>query len=187
MNNLSNTTDISLITNVIDNNCSDSLLELCKRNDKIFASGVYKYAKHIHNSGKDPQEILNQKMMIIYECCKSYNPKKSTKFSTWVAYRTRFKCLNFMNRDKPLISLDSLADSGVQLVYSKPHRINEEGFMKILNKHENKLEAEICKKRYFFDSKRRPTWKSIGRELNLDEEKVVKIHNKALKSLRKKV
>lgn len=182
-------TDAQLVQNVRENNCSDSLQELVTRHSHLFFKMLSKYCEMIHKSGKSPTDIEDQKMSIIYDSCRSFNLEKKTKFSTWLAHQVRFVCLNFINRNKPLISLDSIPENiRVKLITIDDKKsIGEEKIMNILDGHENKTEALVCKMRYFYDTPRRPSWKCIASQLNMNDKQVMKIHNKALKSLRKKI
>lgn len=182
-------TDIQLVQNVKENNCSDSLQELVTRHSYIFFKMLSKYCEMIYKSGKSPADIEEQKMTIIYDSCRSFNLEKKTKFSTWLAHQVRFVCLNFINRNKPLASLDSMPENlkSKLIVLDDKKLVAEEKIMEMLEAHEDKNEALVCKMRYFYDTPRRPSWKCIASQLNMNDKQVMKIHNKALKSLRKKI
>ena len=87
--------DLSLINNIKENNSGDSLLELIERHSGMYVHIVDKY---IHkNSYVSRDLIIDDKDFVIYQSALEYNPEKKSKFSTFLANQTKWKCLNAIN------------------------------------------------------------------------------------------
>ena len=99
--------DTDLIKNIKCKNCNDSMKELEDRHSGICYSMIKKYYNTMSSIGIDPNEIAKEKDYIIYKSALNFNPSKNIKFSTWVGNQMRFHCLNSMNKNNNLISMET--------------------------------------------------------------------------------
>ena len=89
--------DLSLIKKVQDSKDGDSLSELINRHSGIYVYIVDQYSKNDRiNSNK--KSILDEKDYMIYKSALDYDPSKNSKFSTFLANQTKWKCLNEINK-----------------------------------------------------------------------------------------
>ena len=177
-------TDYQLVE-MVKNGDSDAFLELVNRHSAIFSNVQSKFAQIARNRGRDHGEINDSKYRIFYESCLTYKPEKGNKFSTWLANRVRYFCLNFINRSKPHFFFDDCI-SNMHNIPLTEKRAKESKIMEILNSHEDKMGAEVCKRMYFFSDRRKPSLKKIAKDLGINTYQVAKIHKIMLKQLKKK-
>ena len=126
--------DIDLINKVKKESNSDALKELENRHTGIFNQMVKKYYKHLIDFGANPDDIINDKLFVIYKSALNFNPDKNVKFSTWLGNQARYYCLNCINKQSNTISMDNINMQNViennQIKYEKDISINKEIYYK---------------------------------------------------------
>ena len=88
----------SEIKEVQDNNCNDSLRKVIDRYSPVFISMYSKYMKPITDCGADPNDILSDKDLIIYESAKSFDLGERSSFCTWLSNNVKYKCLHMISK-----------------------------------------------------------------------------------------
>ena len=78
--------------------CDASLSKVIVRYSPVFLSMYSKYSPSIVKSGADPNDILSDKNLIIYESAKSFNLDKGSSFCTWLSNNVKYKCLHLMGK-----------------------------------------------------------------------------------------
>ena len=86
------------IKKIQEEDCSYSLLRVIDRYTPVFLSMYSKYSVAIGKSGADPNDILSDKNLIIYESAKSFNLEKGSSFCTWLSNNVKYKCLHLINK-----------------------------------------------------------------------------------------
>src|SRR4051812_23966769 len=87
-------TDLTLVRGVKQKGDDDSFKEVCRRYENVFYKICQRYAPVLRNSGINPQDIFDDKNIIILNCIKSFDPKKGAKLSTHIGNYARYLCLN---------------------------------------------------------------------------------------------
>ena len=90
--------DLSLINKIKSDNDDTCLAELIDRHSGIYVYIVDQYTKNQFATNTD--FILQDKDYMIYKSALDYDPSKNSKFSTYLANQTKWKCLNAMNKSK---------------------------------------------------------------------------------------
>lgn len=183
--------DLSLINNVKNNNDSVSLQELIDRH-----SGIY--IDIVNRTVSDTCEFMNKKDILldkeysIYSAALKYQPDRNTKFSTYLANETRWRCLNMFNKNKKMIH-EPLDDS-IKLRKSSENFISDIQQKEIINKiielaHENpdKRIKKILDMRYSFGYNKTHSWKEISEDLNMSIQGCIDIHNKFIHKIKKEI
>ena len=99
--------DLSLINKIKQENDGGCLEELISRHSGIYVYIVDKYTKNkSYVTNRD--FILDDKDYMIYQSALSYKPDMNSKFSTFLANQTKWKCLNAINssKNKPTTDID---------------------------------------------------------------------------------
>ena len=99
--------DLSLINKIKKDSNNKCLEELIDRHSGIYIYIVDKYTKSKYSS-VCRSTILDDKDYVIYKSALDYNPNRNSKFSTFLANQTKWKCLNTINEsnNKKCVSLD---------------------------------------------------------------------------------
>ena len=182
--------DISLINKIKDCNDEGSLLELINRHSGIYHSMVNSFLSGPRNTA-DKDNLLDDKVHEVYSCAIKFDPSKNTKFPTYLANHTKWKCLGVLNKRKKQQEISFQDDD----FYIEPHC---ESFLESLSKHEilkiltKFLEKEtddrvkkIIDKRYNVDNHKLTPWKIIAEDLDMSIQGCINIHNKFLTKINK--
>lgn len=190
---MSQTTDEYLIKEIKTNKDNDSLLELISRHSGIYIEMIRRYGqKHLTETQID--DLMKDKDFNIYSAALEHDESKS-KFSTYLANRTRYNCLTnktinkknskFVNFDD--VEYEQEADQEIPCeASSKREFLKKVCFL--IEQHEDKRVTEIFKERYFStNEKKLKPWKEIAKKINLSIQGCIDIHNKTIEQLQKKI
>tara|TARA_R110002153_G_scaffold44703_2_gene126094 strand:- start:3652 stop:4227 length:576 start_codon:yes stop_codon:yes gene_type:complete len=182
--------DLSLINKIKKSGDDGCLVELINRHSGIYVYIVDKYTKN-RNYSINRDLILDDKDYTIYKSALDYNPDKNSKFSTFLANQTKWKCLNAINalKNKRFTSIDK--------VYS---RVSEEDdscemlskmeafdvFNDMLEKESDPRVKKIIDIRYNTTNNKLIPWKKASEELNLSIQGCINIHNRFIKKVKNK-
>ena len=119
--------DLSLINKIKEHRDDGCLLELIDRHSGIYVYIVDQYTKNKRNA-INRDSILDDKDYIIYTSALSYDPSRNSKFSTFLANQTKWKCLNELNKKK------NKKEVSIEKIYSRPS--GEENSFEKLSKME---------------------------------------------------
>lgn len=185
--------DIDLINKVKKESNSDALKELENRHTGIFNQMVKKYYKHLIDFGANPDDIINDKLFVIYKSALNFNPDKNVKFSTWLGNQARYYCLNCINKQTNTISMDNINIKNViennQIKYEKDISINKENsdlIFSILDRIKDDRISRIFKLRYF-NNKKLTSWNKISKKLKISTQTAINLHNKGKLLLKNKL
>lgn len=184
--------DLSLIIKIKNENDELSLLELINRHSGIYASMVDKFSRG-SSSPLDKNLIMEEKDYTIYSSALKFDPEKATKFSTYLANETKWKCLNILNKIKKN-KVFSINDDLNFIEPSCDSFLNNlqreevlDGFKKILNKEKDERLKKIIDMRYYMSNNKLTPWKKIAIELNLSIQGCINIHNKFINNIKKEI
>jgi DNA-directed RNA polymerase specialized sigma24 family protein len=145
-------------------------------------------------SGINPQDIFDEKNCIIYNCVKSYNPKKKTKLGTHIGNYARYLCLNSINERRFIVPTtdedlhQAIEDTQAKTTFLNGSSQNKETFNYILNllaQLKDPRIAEIFQYRYL--GAKRLIWTEISRRMKISTQTAINLHNKGLELLRRKL
>lgn len=182
--------DLSLINKIKKSGDDGCLVELINRHSGIYVYIVDKYTKN-RNYSINRDLILDDKDYTIYKSALDYNPDKNSKFSTFLANQTKWKCLNAINalKNKRFTSIDK--------VYSKVSDEDDSSemlskmeafdlFNDMLEKENDPRVKKIIDIRYNTTNNKLIPWKKASEELNLSIQGCINIHNRFIKKVKHK-
>jgi RNA polymerase sigma factor (sigma-70 family) len=181
-----------LIKKIKKDNCSDSLKELENMHGGLCVKIIKKYLNQLNDKNFSIEDMLKDKVYVVYQSALSFDPKRNIKYSTWLGNQIRYFCLNTLNKNKNNLCLDNekikylvekkqIEESNTQMDQSKLDYIFD-----IIHNMKDKRIEKIFKMRYF-DSKKLKAWNEIGKKLHISTQTAINIHNKALEFLNKKI
>lgn len=186
-------TDEVLISKAL-NGCNESFEELLKRNENLFYKTCQKYLPALESVGFNRNDILEDKLYIIYEAARKYDSSKKASFNTWLGNFTRFYCLNKLNEKKyikSVINSDSAKEEIDSQSFSKfSSENNNISLNKIFSTLEDKKLIKVKKVfelRYNPEKNKKTTWEEIAEKMDISVESVVNLHKKGLKMLQKEI
>lgn len=164
--------DLYLI-NRVKNNDSKCLNKLVFKYGGIYDSIINKF-----NFSKSfiKQDLLDDKPLFFFNVAKKYNPKKKTKFSTYLYNMAKWTCLDRLKKDRKNNEFTSFGDenfdfSSVDAIINKIKTFDERTQYIFMHR--------------FFNPDRKTSFGEIGKELNLTYEGVRQIYKKHIEILKK--
>lgn len=185
--------DIKLVNNVKENNCEESIKVLLQKHSPLCYKILQKFYPSLSNAGYSKDDVFNERYFLVYKAVQTYNPKKNTKYSTWLGNYTRYHCLNMLNsRKNNFISIEdeTVKNSIKQQAQEETDdrsKNTEEFVSYILSELSDKRIKEIYMMRYFSKDGKKKTWKEIAKKMGVSSQTVINIHNKAKGILRTKM
>jgi hypothetical protein len=183
--------DLSLINKIKESKDDNCLSELIDRHSGIYVYIVDMYTKNkMMHSSRD--YILQEKDYTIYESALKYKPEKNSKFSTFLANQTKWKCLNAINKQKnqPTADIESIYGniSDEEDSYKILCKIEAlDMFNKTLEEESDPRVKKIIDIRYNTTNNRLVPWRIVSRELKLSIQGCINIHNKFIKKVKQKL
>ena len=183
--------DLLLINRIKEQNDNFSLQELIDRHSGIYMDIVNKIISDSCDF-VNKTDVIADKDYTIYNAALKYNPNLNTKFPTYLANETRWKCLNLYNKNKkrkeePLeyhqndqeVSYDFVKDLQNSEILKKIYKLAE------LN--EDKRVKKIIDMRYGSAYNKLTPWKSIAKKLKMSIQGCINIHNKFIEQTKKEL
>lgn len=179
--------DEELIKNIKNYNDEKCLKTLIERHSPLCNNVYNKYSNVLACSGVFVDDIKRDKDYIVYKSAISFDPDKKSKFSTWLYNQVRYQCLNMLNENNKLISMEEKdltyhIDKNAIKNEMKKEEVKEYIF-DILSSLNDKRIVKIYKLRYFSNKKNMP-WKKIGEKLAISTQTAINLHNKAISLLK---
>lgn len=144
----------------------------------------------INVQGYDKEDILQELLMVLDDCNKSYDSSKATKFSTYlfISMRTKIhKLLRYQNRIKraELVFMD---DNDLDIIdeTQSPEKSIDDVFIE--NELYNNIVNELMKMPYgeytYMILVEGKTMQEVGDTVGVSKQRVSKVHNKNLAKLK---
>lgn len=177
--------DLSLIEKIKSSNDEKCLMELIQRHSGIYIHIVGQYSRN-ENPMMDVNSIMEDKDYIIYKSALNYNPNDNTKFSTYLANETKWKCLNSINKKRRLKE-DSLEeyqyDASTEITAIDDIEKTEafDLFQTMLKKEKDHRVKKIIDIRYNSDNNKLIPWKIVAKKMNMSIQGCINIHNRFIK------
>lgn len=180
--------DLSLINKIKNDNDGDCLAELIDRHSGIYVYIVDKYTKN-KNDFVNRDFIIDDKDYIIYQSALEYRPDKNSKFSTFLANQTKWKCLNAINnvKNKKTTSLEKIYGKASEEENSFEILCRMEAFdafNKTLEEENDPRVKKIIDIRYNTTNTKLVPWRIVSEELNLSIQGCINIFNKFIKKVK---
>lgn len=181
--------DLELTQQVRNYEDQIALQELIDKHQGIFYTIVHKYSSVFKHSGVYKPDILDDRDYIIYKTAKSFQPDKKAKFSTWLGNCTRYECLNRISDKAKYVYSEEIDSQAKHLSTQVPESGVEEKvkfYISEVKKLKDERAFKIFKLRYLNGSRKLMPWNQIGKKLKLSTQTALNIHNKAIKTIKRK-
>ena len=185
--------DILLAKEVKDHQDENALKCLIERHSGIYIDMIRKIG------GKSLSltqigDMMDDKDYNIYQAAIEYDPEKS-KFSTFLATKTRYICLTNKTRNKKNYNFVDFEEASFH-IESKDLQPDEESSKKelygkielLIDNHEDEKVKTLFKERYFStkNGRLRP-WKFVAPLIGLSIQGCINLHNTSLEKIRKTI
>jgi DNA-directed RNA polymerase specialized sigma subunit len=184
-------TDLTLINNIKESHDEGSLLELINRHSGIYHSMVNNFLSGSQNV-KEKNVLAEEKTLNIYSCALTYDPDRNTKFPTYLANQTKWKCLNIINKKKKNkeVYLDDdecfLAEPSCEsFVETIKQKEVFQTFSLCLQEEKDERVKKIIDLRYNSNNNKVRAWRIIASEMGMSIQGCINIHNKFIQKVKK--
>jgi len=180
--------DLSLINKIKSDNDDTCLAELIDRHSGIYVYIVDQYTKNQFATNRD--FILQDKDYMIYKSALDYDPSKNSKFSTYLANQTKWKCLNAMNKSKkqkevPLDAAYSRVSDDDDSFETLSKMEAFDMFNDMLEKESDPRVKKIIDIRYNTTNNKLIPWRTASKELKMSIQGCINIHDKFIDKVKK--
>ncbi len=177
--------DEHLISKILDDNCSDSLVELTNRHHGLVVQIMRRFAGAAQCSGVAMQDFLDESNYIVFDAAKQYKAEKNIKFSTWLGNSVRYYCLNQLKKQKKYYSPDQTELTSWIADHAKNEKDGEkieleenlEYIIDILSQIKDKRIEKIVRMRYLSGKPKKESFSVIGKELGMSPQGVIDLHD----------
>jgi RNA polymerase sigma factor (sigma-70 family) len=181
--------DEKLISNILKKRCNDSLKELLNRHGGMFFNIGKKYSQ---SCNIDLNDLNDNKYWIMFNAAKSFDPKKGSKFSTWLGNQIRFFCLNYKNKNQKLIPTeDNHIEYFLNDISKKENSTNKKEIINNIIDLFDQISDPNTKNaiyyRYFYNKDRILNYSEIADILKVTPQTVLNWHNKFINFAKKKL
>ena len=181
--------DETLIKNVINKQCNESLKELVNRHSGIIFNIGKKYCS---SCNLDIGELNDNRYWIVFNAAKTFNDTKGSKFSTWLGNQVRFFCLNYKNKNSKLIPIENEHLEFFINNFSKnDEKVNQKEVINTIVDLFNQISDPNTKNaiyyRYFYNKERILNYSEIADILKVTPQTVLNWHNKFVDFAKKKL
>lgn len=186
-------TDEYLIKEIKEKKDNDSLKELISRHSGIYVEMIRRYGqKHLTNN--QLSDLMDEKDFNIYAAALDHDSSKS-KFSTYLANRTRYNCLTNQSINKgssKIVNFDDIEFEQESKEENPCQASAQKEFLKkvcfLIEDHEDPRVTQLFKERYFSSAnKKLKPWKQIAAEMGLSIQGCIYIHDKTIKQFKNKI
>ncbi len=187
--------DEQLISNIRDENCSDSIIELSNRHQGLIVKIIRRYSNIPNCSGVSMQDFLDDTNYIVFSAARDFDEEKHIKFTTWLGNKVRYHCLNALNKQAKYYSseneefTESLAEKIVNEECLQKIKIDEqlEYIKNILSQFKDQRIQKIINMRYFNGSSKKGNFQSIAKKLGMSIQGVVDLHDNFINFISEKI
>lgn len=177
------------IKKIQSEDCGIALEQVIERYTPVFLSMYSKYSASITKSGADPNDVLSDKGLIIYESAKSFDLNKGSSFCTWLSNNVKYRCLHMMNKSTKITLLEEKVrrNTSVDADSKNPYKNRELNsfIFNELSKIKDSRVKKVYSLRYFSGGKM--TWAKIGKALGFSSQTAINLHKKGAEILKRKI
>jgi hypothetical protein len=183
--------DLLLINKIKEKNDNFSLQELIDRHSGIYVTIVNKIISDSCDF-VNKTDVIADKDYTIYNAALKYNPNLNTKFPTYLANETRWKCLNLYNKNKkrkedPLEYYQNNQEVSYDFVKDLQNSEILEKIYKLAESNDDKRVKKIIDMRYGSVYNKLTPWKNIAKKLRMSIQGCINIHNKFIEQTKKEL
>lgn len=158
--------DSVLISRIKETADNAATIELINRHSGVYIDVIQQYA---FSPKIQVPELKDDRIFNIFSWIREFDSTKETEFGSYVGKKTRWMCLNIMNRDKQSVEMDVNApntDMDTQGSADRHTKLAEIGTE--VKKIKDPLFWKIFRLR--FHEKRPRSWREISERINMSHE-----------------
>lgn len=184
--------DLDLVKSVKLNGCSGCFCKLIEAHSNLFYKICNRYIHALTRCGISKEDVFDNKNFIFLDSVVTFEECKGSKFSTWLANKSRYFCLNLISSRKRMVNFTN--DEIKQAIENKSFsqgdgkKFDEEFsyVMFLLGSLKDKRIKQIFQLRYL-EGNKKIKWKSIASKLNISVQTAINLHSRGVKVVYRKM
>lgn len=180
--------ELELIKSIKEQGCSGCFSSLIELHSKLFYKICNKYVYALDSCGISRNDVYENKNFIFLDSITTFDPTRGVKFTTWLANKTRFYCLNLMNSRKRIINFSNedikkaIENKSFSQKDDKDVQENFAYVMFLLDNLKDKRIKQIFSLRYL-EGSNKIKWKNIASKMNISVQTAINLHSKGVRVL----
>ena len=184
--------ELELIKSIKEQGCSGCFCRLLELHSKLFYKICNKYIYALASCGIPRDDVYDNKNFIFLDSITTFDPTRGVKFTTWLANKTRFYCLNIMTSRKRIVNFSNedikkaIENKSFSQKDDKDVQENFAYVMFLLDNLKDERIKQIFSLRYL-ESGKKIKWKNIAFKMNMSVQTAINLHSKGVKVLSNKM
>lgn len=184
--------DADLVLSVKNNGCSGCFCKLTSMHSGLFYKMCSRYVQAIKSCGISREDVLDNRNFVFLDSIYTFNPSLGVKFSTWLANKTRFYCLNLISSRKRIVNFsndqikDIIEKKAFYQLEDKKKTEDISYVMFLLDGLKDKRIKQVFKLRYL-EGSRNMRWRNIADTLLISVQTAINLHSRGVKILSGKI
>ena len=185
-------TDLELVKSVVLTGCSGCFCKIIDMHSNLFYKICSKYVYTLQNCGIPKEDVFENKNFVFLDSINTYDDSRGVKFSTWLANKSRFFCLNLINSRKRIVNFTNeeirLAIENKSFSQDEDRKSKEDFsyVMFLLGNLKDKRIKQIFQLRYLEGSKR-IKWKNIASKMSISVQTAINLHSRGVRVISTKI
>jgi len=184
--------DTDLVSSVNLNGCSGCFCKLIELHSNLFYKICNKYVFALGVCGISRDDVLDNRNFVFFDTIKTFDPSRKIKFSTWLANKARFFCLNLLNSRKRMVNFSNedikkaIENKSFSTFDNDKTKEEISYVMFLLDNLKDKRIKQIFQLRYL-EGSRKVKWKKIAMKMNISVQTAINLHSRGVQALSKKL
>ena len=185
-------TDLDLVKSVKENGCSGCFCRLIELHSNLFYKICGKYIYTLTVCGIQKEDVYDNKNFVFLDSIKTFDPSRNIKFSTWLANKSRFYCLNLISSRKRTVSFsndeikNAIENRASVNSGSDDYKNDFIYAIFLLDSMKDKRIKQVFQLRYLEDS-RKTKWKNIAFKMKISVQTAINLHLRGVRVLSGKI
>ena len=182
--------DEQLISRIKKEACNISLETLYQRHFRICISVLNRYRPAVNSDSSEYKDLEADVKFLVYNAAVTWDSNRKTKYSTWLAHQTRYRCLNLLTKMRRHATLDFDAlEKNIERWTNNSEVDNPvDSIVHLLSQIKDERIRQVYELRYFSGESNRPeSWTSIARKLKMSIQTAINLHERGRKLIKKKL
>ena len=186
--------DKELVSNIqAGTEVEKSLIELVDRHSGIYFSMVQRYSKNSNKLNMDMEHLMGSCEFTIFEAAKNYNPKKATKFSSFLGLWSRWSVLNHIKHSSKLLPCEEVFVEDEEAPAEIPSDMSITQVLEIIQENYDERIYKLFRLRYIdAEGNKVSPWREVSKHIpssrdpsrTITIQACISLHDKTLNKIR---
>ena len=185
-------TDLDLVKSVRLTGCSGCFCKILDMHSNLFYKICNRYIHALQNSGIPKEDVFDNKNFVFFDSISTFDASREVKFSTWLANKSRFFCLNLLSSRKRIVNFTNeeirlaIENKSFSQNDDKKYKEDFSYVMFLLGNLKDKRIEQIFELRYL-EGNKKIKWKNIASKMSISVQTAINLHSRGVKVISNKI